>query len=234
MPSPRPERDSQPQSWFQRHRLGLREFGFEHVLRVLCWHLPSGLFNYNHAIMFVTDNLCLDIRSNPDYRVRLATKEDANAMGDVDIDSETFLMRLRRGDTSAVVTRGERLVCINWASIHRVFSPLTGSILDPGADGVYFYNLFTPPVERGRGLTRLIYKIQAEHHRAQGRNTVYAGVEIYNTISIILHERFGFRRAGETVKVTFLGVNICWYKSWPHPTRKFHVYFRMPTDIEWA
>ena len=233
MPTPMP-RVSQSQTWLGRNLQGLRDFGFEHFLRVLSHLLPYWLFNYNHAIMYVADNLSPDVPPNPECKIRFAVEADAEAAIAVKMDRELFLKRIRRGDTCGVVTQRERIVCMMWASTHRIFSPLTGSILDPGSNGVYFYHLYTLPEERGKGLTRLCYRIQADHYRSLGRTIVYTGVETYNTASHSLVKKFGFWREGETIKFVFLGITVCWYRSWPHPKRRFHIFFRMPTDIEWA
>jgi GNAT superfamily N-acetyltransferase len=233
VPAPSP-RISPPQSRWRRQWEGLREFGFEHILRVLSWLLPSKLFHYNHAILFGATDLHVDAPSNHDYQVRFASKADVDSIGAMEIDRELFLKRLRRGDICAVVTQRDQIVCMNWASTNAIFAPLTGTILKLSSDDVYFYHLLTLPEHRGQGLSRLIYKIQAEYHQSRGHNRIYAGVKTNNTVSIKLHERFGFFRVGESIRVVFLGLNVCWYKSWPHPTPRFHFFFRQPTDIQWT
>ena len=225
-----PPRSYAPQSRFRRNWEAFREFGLEHVLRVLSFLLPNWLFYYNHAVMLAADDFGPESQSNSEYQVRFAV--EADGINFPDMERNMFLSLLRRGDTCAVVTRAGRIVGFTWATTHRTYAPLTGSILEPGPNAVYFFNLFVHPSERHKGLALLMIGFQAEHYRKGGRTRVYAGSEIFNKASVNLFERSGYFYVGENIYTVFLGIHVTYYRYWPHPVQRFHAYFRTPNNIE--
>jgi len=53
-------------------------------------------------------------------------------------------------------------------------------------------------------------------------------VSAFKLVSLLVQEKTGRKVVGESYMVNLLGIRFCYYKSWPYPARKVHIYFRQP------
>jgi hypothetical protein len=53
-------------------------------------------------------------------------------------------------------------------------------------------------------------------------------MSIFNLVSQIVNKKTGLEIVGETVLFRIFGLNICYYKRWPYPTRRLRVFVGSP------
>lgn len=214
---------------------GFKSGGIEYLLYSIGSHSPEWLFRYYHSYLIEGDELKLITRDYKAYEIRFATLDDAENLNSVEIDRDKARHRLKRGDTCVIALKEGRPVSISWAATGRLYNRYAGSILETGDDGLFLYGVYSIPEERMKGFFASCFKLQIEHYAAQSRVKKYGVVEILNTASLKTHLRMGFKITGETYYVALAGMSVCYYKTWPKKTGKFHIFFRRPpSGLEWV
>jgi phosphinothricin acetyltransferase len=64
-------------------------------------------------------------------------------------------------------------------------------------------SIYTHPDRRGRGVANALMPVLLERARAGEVRAIIAGIESTNTVSIALHEKYGFRRVAHLPEVGF-------------------------------
>ena len=64
-------------------------------------------------------------------------------------------------------------------------------------------SVYTHPDHRGRGVANALMPVLLDRARADEVHTIVAGIESTNTVSIALHEKYGFRRVAHLPEVGF-------------------------------
>lgn len=209
----------------------LKQIGFiERVLHALSWRLPSWLFSYDHTYLINGRELKLKVRDYPHYEVRRGVIEDVEIMKKAGIREELFRHRINRGDHCVLVLKDGRAVSWSWSATGRLFLMLGGIIVDTGEKGFFLYDVYTVPEERLKGFIMVCFERQLEHYHQKGCWDIYGTISAFNVHSLKTHFRMGFKTCGEAFSVTLAWVNICYYKSWPHATRKVHVFVKRPPE----
>lgn len=214
---------------------GIKTGGVEYLLYAVGSRFPEWLFRYYHAYLIEADDLKIITRDYKDYEVRFATLDDIDNLKSVDINREKACHRLERGDTCVIVVKDGQVVSISWAATGRLYNRYAGSVVDTGDDGLFLYGVYIIPEERMKGFFASCFKKQIEYYATQNRTKKYGVVEILNMASLKIHLRMGFKTTGETFYVALAGMSICYYKTWPKKTGKFHIFFRRPPNgLEWV
>jgi len=217
-----------------KFRKGLKSGKLEYLLYAGTYRLPEWLLRYYHTYLIEAEKLNLITRSYKGYATRFATVEDVDKFEAIGVSKDKVQHRLNRGDTCAVVLKGEEIVGLGWAATGRLYNKYGGSIIDTGENGVILYSVYVIPEERLKGFFSLCFAKQVAHYRAQNRNKIYGIIEVLNTGSIKTHLRLGFEITGETYCFTLLGISLCYYKKWPFKTKKIRIFFRRPPEnLEW-
>jgi hypothetical protein len=203
---------------------------FERVLHAVSWRLPSWLFNYDHTYLMGGRDLKLKTRDYPHYEIRQAKLTDVEIMKKAGIRESLFRHRIGRGDHCVLVLKEGRPVAWSWSATGRLFMMLGGLIIDTGEKGFFLYDVYTVPEERLKGFIMICFEKQLEHHHERGCWDIYGTISAFNVHSLKTHFRMGFETCGEAYSLTLAGVNLCYYKSWPHETRKVHVFVKRPPE----
>lgn len=220
---------------WQRFKKGLKDGGIDYLLYSLTSHFPEWLLRYYHVVFIRGEDIKLFTRPHKDYDIRFADESDAGNFEEVESTREKALHRLRRGDSCVIVLKDDRVVSISWAATGRLYNRYAGCIVDTGDDGFFLYGVYSVPEERLKGFFTSCFKKQFEYYAGQGRTVKYGVIEVLNKSSIKAHLRIGFKTVGETYYLAILGISICYYKTWPVKTRKFHIFFkRPPQNLEWV
>lgn len=205
----------------------------ERIFHGLSWRLPSWLFHYDHTFLVKGRELRLQPREYREYRLRCATADDIAILKREGVKEALFRERIERGDHCILVLKGERAVAWSWSATGRLFVASGGIEIDTGEDGFFLYNVYTAPEERLKGFILGCFKMQLAHNHGRMRHNAFGTISAFNTESLRTHFRMGFRICGETIGVAVAGINVCYYRSWPFPTRRLHVFCRLPAgDIK--
>jgi RimJ/RimL family protein N-acetyltransferase len=114
--------------------------------------------------------------------------------------------RFREGQACAVARAGADVVAYCWLTAAPVSVVEIDRMLIPGTDEVYFYDAFTSPAFRGRGLfTALLLRLQQFAH-ARGRRRALIFVLAGNVPSWRAIERAGFTMFQTVTKIGVLGL----------------------------
>jgi SAM-dependent methyltransferase len=143
-------------AWVLRHEGGRAFFG--RALR----RLASSVFEVGSVTFFVRDLDDADLASPsvPGFETRVASPADLESVlhGSDPLQSEAALReRFRRGDLCFTATDRDGLaVHTRWVSLERAPVPELGLDFVPGLDAAYFYNGYTHPDARRRGIDGLV------------------------------------------------------------------------------
>ncbi len=206
----------------------MRTHGWKHVWRNLSWHTPNWLFYYDHSINGLAIKTEVAMPEEEGLSFRMATTVDAEAMQALGMGTKEFLRRLKTGDQCSIALRKDEVRSMCWAGIGKLWIKASGSVLDCGEDSLYVYNGYTLSSERGKGLLKGCYRVLFDYYYPQGRTKVYNAISIFNLVSRIVNKKTGLEIVGETVLFRILGLSICYYKRWPHPTRRLRIFVRCP------
>jgi len=202
----------------------------EKFLHALSWRLPTWMFNYDHTYLIGGRELKLKVRDYPQYEIRRATLDDVETMTKAGIRESLFLHRIKRGDHCILVLKDGRAVSWSWSATGRLFLMLGGIIMDTGPGGFFLYDVYTVPEERLKGFIMVCFEKQLEHHHSLDCWDIYGTISAFNVHSLKTHFRMGFKTCGEAFSMTLAGINFCYYRSWPHKTRKLHIFFKRPPE----
>lgn len=203
---------------------------FEKVLHALSWRLPWWMFSYDHTYLIGGRELKLQVREYPQYEIRQATLDDVGAMTRAGIREALFRHRIKRGDHCILVLKDGRAVSWSWSATGRLFLMLGGIIVDTDRTGFFLYDVYTVPEERLKGFIMVCFEKQLEHYHSRGCWDIYGTISAFNVHSLKTHFRMGFKTRGEAYSVTMAGINICYYKFWPHKTRRVHIFVKRPPE----
>jgi len=191
------------------------------------------MFSYDHTYLMNGRELKLKVREYPHYEIRQAVIDDVETMKAAGIKEELFRQRIVRGDHCLIVLKEGRAVAWSWSATGRLFMLLSGLIVDTGKNGFFLYDVYTIPEERLKGFIMSLFEKQLEHYHNRDCWEIYGTISAFNPHSLKTHFRMGFETCGDAFSCTLVGINLCYYRSWPHKTRKVHVFVkRPPEDIE--
>jgi GNAT superfamily N-acetyltransferase len=121
--------------------------------------------------------------------------------------------RFREGQACAVARAGNDVVAYCWMTGAPVAVAEIDRLLIPGPDEVYFYEAFTSPAWRGRGLFQaLLLRLQQFAH-AQGRRRALIFVLASNVPSWRAIEGAGFKMFQAVTKIEVLGLGHAWFRG---------------------
>lgn len=214
----------------------INQIGFlEKIMHGLSWRLPWWLFSYDHIFLMGGRDLKLKVREYPQYKIKLGTLDDVEYVTKSGVNGSLFRYRLERGDCCILVLKDDRAVAWSWSATGRLYLKLGGIIVDTGESGFFFYDVYTVPEERLKGFIMVCYEKQLEYRHERGRWDILGTISAFNIHSLKTHFRMGMKPCGEAFGFTVCGISICFYKSWPHKTRKLHIFLkRPPENLEWV
>lgn len=212
----------------------IRNLNFDYILNAISWRLPDWLFVYARSIIVRTDSPKLITRQLTSYVQKFITIEDAYLLEKVNIPKELLAERLRHGDKCYVIYRNDDILTIIWGSAGKRYIKFYGTILDPGDDGLMFYGGYTAESMRLRGLFPVAFDKIYQAFQKENRSTIYAAINSLNTSSVKLHKRMNFSVVGEAIYWLLFGLKFTYYLSWPHQTKKLHIFVKAPPkDLYW-
>jgi GNAT superfamily N-acetyltransferase len=121
--------------------------------------------------------------------------------------------RFREGQACAVARAGSDVVAYCWMTGAPVAVAEIDRLLIPGPDEVYFYEAFTSPAWRGRGLFQALLLRLQEFARARGRRRALIFVIASNVPSWRAIERAGFEMFQAVTKIEVLGLGHAWFRG---------------------
>jgi hypothetical protein len=207
----------------------------DYIFDAMSWYFPNWLFYYYHNYLISADNPKLVVRTYATYFKRLASIDDLPLLKKCGISERFAREHLDAGDRCVIMGQNDKIMSIIWGCSGRRYLKLSGAILDPGEQGVIFYAGFTDEQARLKGLFPTSFNELYQSYVDEGRRRIYAGIHSLNTNSLKLHERMNFDIVGETYFLVLLGVHICYYKKWPYPNKKIHVFIKSPPEnLQWV
>lgn len=215
---------------------GYKSEGFKYVIHAIMQRIPRNVFYYKHYKLFTTTKPKFITRQYSEYKLKVADLSDVDAIAKLGIYSEEkVLSRLKRGHNCRIVLLDGKVVSILWAIIiDRVFS-VDGPIIDIGKEAFFVDGLYTIPEERLKGFHIICFKSLYDYFSKLGRNRILGMIHVDNQPSIRTHKRMGFEDVGETYYMILLGISFCYYKKWPHETKRLHIFKkRPPKNLEWV
>ena len=224
-------------NFFQKVKRGIKEpsrITLDSLLCSLSWRLPSWLFNYVRTYVLRSDNVKLFTRKTTSYFQKFATLDDAELLQKAGICKKLLEERLEHGDRCYFVGLDNKVLSIIWGSTGKRFVKFCGAILDPGDDGVIMYGGFSDESVKLKGLFPLAYKALLQSFLDDGRKYYYAAVHATNKHSYKMHQRMNFEQVGESFHFVFFGIKLTYYKTWPHKTKKLHIFIKkFPDNLFW-
>ncbi len=214
----------------------MRFFGktLNELVYSISWRLPSWIFYYYHTLLVKSDNPRLPTRKFKTYFLKPVTEEEIPLLVKYGIKEELIRNRLKSGDKCVIMGKDKKIQTIIWGASSKKYLRLSGAILDPGPDGAIIYAGYTTPDARMKGLFAVAFNEIYQSYIAEGRSVLYGAIDTYNKNSLKLHLRMNFKIVGETYFSRLFGIKICYYKSWPYPVRKLHIFIKEPPDgLEW-
>lgn len=208
----------------------IRNLNFDYILNAISWRLPDWLFVYARSFIVRTDSPKLITRKLTSYEQKFITNEDAYLLEKVNIPKELLAERLRHGDKCYVIYKDDDILTIIWGSVGKRYIKFYGTILDPGDDGLMFYGGFTQESVRLRGLFPVAFDTMYQAYKNASMFTIYAAINSLNKSSVKLHQRMNFTKVGEAIHCSLLGLKFTYYRSWPHKTKKLHVFTNPPPN----
>jgi len=211
-----------------RFKNGLRQYGPEYLIYCITSRLPGWFLGYHHTYLLTARELNLNISAEDGLDVRFASHDDIMRSKITAVDRQKSSQRFRNGSKCAVVYSRGKMVSIGWAAVGRIFTRQAGSVIDTKNDGVYVYDVYSLPEERGKGFYRACLKLISDFYSLHQRSRKYVIIDVLNSDSINAHIRLGFRVCGESIHVVLGGINICFYKKWPQKKSRFHIFLKKP------
>lgn len=208
----------------------IKNLDFDYVLNAISWRLPDWFFVYTRSIIVRTDSPKLITRRLTSYAQKFITIEDAHLLEKVNIPKELLSERLQHGDKCYVIYQDDEILTIIWGSTGKRYMKFYGTVLDPGDDGLMFYGGFTAESMRLRGLFPVAFDKIYQAFQEENMSTIYAAINSLNTSSLKLHKRMNFKEVGDAIHWSVFGLNFTYYRSWPHKTKKLHVFAKAPPN----
>lgn len=209
----------------------MKQWKLDKLLDAIAWNVPHWLFYYNHSVLAMTDNPEWHPRAEPGCSLRLVRLEDISLLAKDGYTDEKIASRLDVGDRGVVMERDNEVLSIIWGGRGRKFLQLSGSIFDTGEDGFFLYGGYTIEKARLRGLFYNVCKHIYDLYSVEGYKRVWCAISASNTEwRDKFFTRMNFQRMGETYYMRFLFFNVCYYKSWPQPVKKFYIFLKNPPE----
>jgi hypothetical protein len=209
----------------------IRKRNIDKILDAIAWKTPRWLFYYNHSILITTDNPRWNPREQPGYVMRPVLVDDIKYLWRDGFTDKKIVSRLDSGDRGVLMEKDGEVMTIVWGARGKKFLQLSGAIFDPGENSFFIYGAYTNNKARHKGL---FYNVAANLYNSYCSENIK---RIWGAVNANGKEwldsminRMNFRRAGETYYFKIFTLNICYYKSWPFPAQKIHIYFKNPPD----
>lgn len=203
---------------------------FDYVLHAISWRMPSWLFYYYHTFLISTDDPKLFNREHKTYFKRFITHNDIPLLKKIGIAEELVKKRLSAGDRCVIMGKDDDIMSIIWGCSEKRYLKLSGAVLDIGDNGIIIYAGFTNEEARFKGLFPTSFHELYQSYVNERRNRIFSAIHSTNTNSLKLHLRMNFQVVGETYYVVLFGINICYYKTWPHKTTKLKIFINKPPE----
>jgi hypothetical protein len=200
------------------------------LLDIIAWSTPDWMFFYGHNVLTYTENPCWQVKEYPDHTIRLATMDDIDLLHVPGSDTRVIMDRLRAGDKSLIVLKDGKLQTMIWGATGKLFIRLSGAPFDTADDGCFYYSSYTSEEARGRGLGGTVHQLLHESYASQGRRKNWAVISMNNFGWLQAVLRRNYKIVGETYFLKLLFVNICYYKSWPFPTKRIKFFLKNPPE----
>ncbi len=215
---------------FHKLREGIAQIGWRFLVRAICWRFPDWILRYENAYLVSTDNLTITAVTPKDISFRLATPQDSEDFGALQISSKVVRQRLALGDRCAIAERDGKILSMLWSATGKLYLHEAGTIIDTGANAFYRYNSFTHPEERQKGLYSGCSAVLSDSYRSEGRTSVYGAISVFNLPSLAASTKVGNKVVGESVLLSVFGIKFIRYKKWPHPVKRLTVIFGNPSS----
>jgi len=214
----------------------LAQGDYNYILEVISWRLPRWLFYYNHSYLIGTDKPTLEVKKQDEFDIYFLTKQNSAILEKYGHARQLIDSRLAAGDKAVIIGRGDEIATLVWGTSCMRFHTLSGTIIDPGDNGAYYYGIYTKKDQRKKGLAVLAQRIIYDSYTAEGRYWVYVTINVLNKKSLNLAlERMNCSILGDSIYIILFGISFCYYKKWPNPTKKIHIFFRRPArSLEWV
>lgn len=207
-----------------------KEGGLDKLLDVVAWNVPHWLFYYNHSVLVTSDLPSWEATPQPECVIRFLTQDDMCLLQQTGLNHDVARERLLEGDQAVIAIKDGQILTIIWATARKRFLRLSGSVFDPGANGSFYYGSYTNSRARMKGLfstARLyIHKYYSDLGRWKNWGAINANDKPW--LAAVLNRNYSI--AGETYYFKVMFLNVCYYKFWPHPTKKLHVYIKVPPN----
>jgi hypothetical protein len=206
----------------------IAHLNMDYILNAISWRMPSWLFIYNKAQLLFTDSPKFLFRESDNQFARRATLEDIPLLEKIGIPGKLFKERMDHGDQCVILMKDNEILSIIWGSGGKRYLKFPGQILDPGEDGFIAYGAETVEKARLRGYIGLTYSLLYKYYLDNGRGKVFGSVHSLNVPSFRNHIKMNFNVVGETIHFSIIGIKFTYYRKWPHPTRKLHIFIKTP------
>ena len=209
----------------------LRRGNFDYVFDSISWRLPDWLFYYNQSFLVATDDANLNIKNQQEYQIYFVNEQNSGILEKYGHTKELIKSRLASGDKVVIVSEDDEIVTLVWACSGKRFHKLPGTIIDPGRSGAYYYGIYTREDQRRKGLASMAQNEIYNSYLAEGRYRAYMTINTLNKKSLSMTvKRMNCSIVGNTIYIVLFGIGVCFYKIWPHSTRKVHIFFRKPPN----
>lgn len=207
----------------------IRHGKIDKLLDAAAWNVPRWFFYYNHSKLLMSDNPVWNSQYFPDYTYRFVKQDDIQVLARDGFTDEKIVSRLEASDRGILMEKDGEVMSIIWGGRGKKFLQLSGAIFETSDDGFFLYGGYTNEKERLKGLFYSVTKYIYDIYSREGHGRVWCAV---NATSGEWLEKWvtkmNFRAMGETYYFRFLFFNVCYYKFWPYPTSKIHLFFRNP------
>jgi len=219
---PQPERRVRSEWWrILTWKLGkayslIRARDFLRFLLKACYYIPNPILNVQYFYLLCKSCEAPNAQTHPGFVIRLVNKEYLKWMCIENHRQEDFLARLTNQDVGLVADRKAQPMGYLWFSKSRQhYERRLEYIFDVG-QGIYYYDAFTLPEYRGRGVWRELIKTLTDLCHQWARPKIYCLVDYCNRQSLQVHYHAGFKPKQRLLYLSLLGL-------------KFHFFIRTAT-----
>jgi hypothetical protein len=206
----------------------IARFNGDYVLNAISWRMPGWLFVYNRAYLMFTDSPKFLFRESDNQFARHATLDDIPLLEKMGISGKLVKERIDNGDQCVILVKDNEILSIIWGSSGKRYLKISGTIFDPGKDGFIAYGAETVEKARLRGYIGVTYNLLNNYYLGHRRGKIYGSVHSLNAPSYRNHIKMNFSVIGETFHVSIFGIKFTYYRKWPHPSRKLHIFIKTP------
>ena len=200
---------------------GIREFGLEYFLKLASWTVPFGVFRYEHTLILAARNPIFEVEDTDQVQNHLLTENEVDQLEHLNVSLTVALERLASGDFCAAAFKESKLAAMCWSARGKIFIKDAGCPLEISPEAFYVYNALTHESARGKGLYRHSAQLVVRSNSLDGRTIAMCAISRFNTHSLDINRRVGFRDVGEVFLFRLFGLSLLWYRKWPYQVSRF-------------